>query len=72
MAVERAARSGTNFRFLYNLDKTIEEKIATIAREIYGADGIELLPEAREKIDNEIQRLDLRPHITLAFSFYNS
>ena len=49
--MERAARSGTNFRFLYDLDKTIEEKIATIAREIYGADGIELLPEAREKIE---------------------
>ena len=33
------------------LDQTIEEKIRTIAQKIYGADDIELLPEAAKKIE---------------------
>ncbi|CAG8559950.1 12469_t:CDS:10 [Funneliformis mosseae] len=39
-----------DFKFLYDLDKSIEEKIEIIAKEMYGADGIELNDEAREKI----------------------
>ncbi|CAI2183120.1 4892_t:CDS:10 [Funneliformis geosporum] len=39
-----------NFKFLYDLDKCIEEKIEIIAKEMYGADGIELTDEARKKI----------------------
>jgi len=29
----------------------LEKKIETIAKEIYGADGIDILPEAQEQID---------------------
>ena len=36
---------------MYDLSLPIEEKIRTVAREIYGADDIEILPEARVKID---------------------
>ena len=43
--------AANNFRFLYDLDQSIEEKIRTIARKIYGADDIELLPEAATKIE---------------------
>ncbi|KAJ8330975.1 tetrahydrofolate synthase [Batrachochytrium dendrobatidis] len=39
------------FRFLYNLDASIEEKIATIAREMYGASGIELSEAAKKKAE---------------------
>lgn len=39
-----------SFRYLYELDSTIEEKIGIIAKEIYGADGIELSAEAQKKI----------------------
>ena len=49
-AVERAVRSPRNFRFLYPLDIPILEKIETIAKEIYGADGVDLSPEAAEQI----------------------
>jgi len=49
-AVVRATSSPADFKFLYNLDLSIREKIEIIAKEIYGADGIELLPEAEEKI----------------------
>jgi len=38
-------------RFLYDLQQSIEEKIEIIAKEVYGADGIELSPTAREQIE---------------------
>lgn len=37
--IDRTAGS-TNFKPIYELDKTIEEKIETIAKTIYGADGV--------------------------------
>lgn len=50
-AVVRAAEKPTNFRFLYPLDWSIKQKIEIIATEIYGADGVEYLPEAEAKIE---------------------
>jgi hypothetical protein len=41
----------SNFRYLYELDQSVEEKIKTIATEVYGADGIELSELARKQID---------------------
>ncbi|MBZ0297625.1 MAG: formate--tetrahydrofolate ligase [Anaerolineae bacterium] len=38
--VVSAAETPSNFRFLYDLDQPIKAKIETIAREIYGADGV--------------------------------
>ena len=40
----------TNFRFLYDLDKSIEEKIETICKELYGAAGIDISPQAATDI----------------------
>ena len=40
-----------DFRFLYPLDLSIEDKIRIIAREMYGAADIEILDDARRKID---------------------
>lgn len=51
-AVIAACQKPSNFDFLYPLKGTsIKEKIETIAREIYGADGVEFLPQAEAKID---------------------
>ncbi|XP_056022205.1 C-1-tetrahydrofolate synthase, cytoplasmic-like isoform X2 [Ostrea edulis] len=50
-AVEAATSQPSNFKFLYDVKLTIEEKIETICKEIYGADGIEILPLAQEQID---------------------
>lgn len=50
-AVATACTTPTNFKFLYPLDKGIKEKIETIAREIYGADGVSYEPEAEQKIE---------------------
>ncbi|RUO95295.1 formate-tetrahydrofolate ligase, partial [Jimgerdemannia flammicorona] len=39
------------FRFLYDLNLDIEQKIELIAKEIYGAAGIELSEEAKKKVE---------------------
>jgi len=49
--VERACNEKSNFKYLYDLKASIENKIETIAKEIYGADGIEISPEAQKAID---------------------
>jgi formyltetrahydrofolate synthetase len=50
-AVVRAAERPSDFRFLYPLELPIKEKIEIICREIYGADGVDYLPEAEKKIE---------------------
>lgn len=49
-AVIAAGEKPRNFHFLYPLEKSIKEKIETIAREVYGADGVDYSPEAEERI----------------------
>jgi methylenetetrahydrofolate dehydrogenase (NADP+)/methenyltetrahydrofolate cyclohydrolase/formyltetrahydrofolate synthetase len=49
-AVVKAAETPSHFRFLYPLEDSIKEKIETIAREIYGADGVDYEPGVEEKI----------------------
>jgi formyltetrahydrofolate synthetase len=49
-AVVKAADRPTHFKFLYPLELSIKEKIETVCREIYGADGVDYSPEAEEKI----------------------
>ncbi len=49
-AVMRAAEQPSDFRFLYDLDVSIKEKIETICREVYGADGADFSPLAEERI----------------------
>jgi len=39
-----------DFKFIYETEATIENKIAAIAREIYGADGVEFTMPARKSI----------------------
>lgn len=55
-AVVKAANQPSDFKFLYPLDISIKEKIETVAREVYGADGVDYLPEAESQI-NEYTRL---------------
>ncbi|OAQ26777.1 FTHFS-domain-containing protein [Linnemannia elongata AG-77] len=49
-AVVKACEKPQDFKYLYDVQDSIESKIETIAREMYGADGIDLSKEAREKI----------------------
>jgi len=48
--VEAACQKPKDFRFLYPLDISIEEKIEAIATRVYGADGVTFLPAARRKL----------------------
>ncbi|GAB4465948.1 MAG: formate--tetrahydrofolate ligase [Anaerolineales bacterium] len=50
-AVVKACEMPSNFRFLYDLDQPIKDKIEIIAREIYRADGVDYTPEAEAKIE---------------------
>jgi len=52
-AVEAACKANdeANFRFLYELDTSIKEKIETISREIYGADGVDFSDLANQQIE---------------------
>jgi formate--tetrahydrofolate ligase len=49
-AIVKATEEPNDFHFLYPLDATIKEKIETIATKIYGADGVDYLPEAERQI----------------------
>ncbi|KAF8354903.1 hypothetical protein PRIPAC_96526, partial [Pristionchus pacificus] len=50
-AVIDACNAKSNFRFLYPMEMALDKKIETIAKEIYGADGIELSEIAQKKIE---------------------
>ena len=50
-AVVAAADQPSDFKFLYPLDDSIEDKINTISVEIYGADGIEFSDLAKEQVE---------------------
>lgn len=52
--VVSACEEENNFRFLYDTDMPVYEKIETIAKEIYGADGVDYTKEAKKSIDEFI------------------
>jgi methylenetetrahydrofolate dehydrogenase (NADP+)/methenyltetrahydrofolate cyclohydrolase/formyltetrahydrofolate synthetase len=49
-AVLAACEKPSDFKFLYPLDISIKDKIETIAKEVYGADGATFEPTAQAKI----------------------
>jgi len=49
-AVMAACEKPSDFKFLYPLDMSIKDKIETIATKVYGADGVDYLPEAEAKV----------------------
>ncbi len=42
----------SNFKPLYDVEEKIEDKIETIAKEIYGADGVDYSNKAKKEIEN--------------------
>lgn len=56
--VEVVEKNEANFRFLYDVNETIKEKIEKIAVEVYGADGVELTSQAVKQI-KDIEKLGL-------------
>ena len=50
-ALVAACQKPSKFRFLYPLEMSIKDKIATIVREMYGGSGVEYSPEAEQKVE---------------------
>jgi formate--tetrahydrofolate ligase len=48
--VVEAANEPTSFSYLYELDAPLVDKIEKVATQIYGADGIDLLPSVRKQL----------------------
>ena len=48
--VVRLCEQPNDFSFSYELDGTIEEKIETVVRRVYGGDGINITPAAKKEI----------------------
>ena len=48
-AVVEACDEETDFKYLYELETPLRERIELIAKEVYGADGVEYSPDALEK-----------------------
>ena len=51
-----ATEQPNNFHFIYDVEKSIPEKIETITREIYGGDGVDFTPAAKKQLA-EIEEL---------------
>jgi formate--tetrahydrofolate ligase len=52
--LDQLGRGGADFKPIYTLEQPITDKITTIAKEIYGADGVSFTPTARK----DVQRLE--------------
>lgn len=72
-AVIDACNEKNGFKFLYELDTPLRQRIALIAKDVYGADGVEYTPEAEAKAkkmeaDPEIAKLGtcmVKTHLSL-------
>ncbi len=50
-AVAEAADEPSDFRFLYDSEASLKEKIQAVATRVYGADGVEYSPQASKQLD---------------------
>ena len=54
--VDAAFSKPAHFKFMYDTEDSIPDKIAAVARKIYGADGVEFTSQAKKSLE-EIERL---------------
>jgi formate--tetrahydrofolate ligase len=72
-AVLDACKEDNDFKFLYPLEMKLRDRVATIAREVYGADGVAWTPEAEAKAKmleadpqyNEYTTMMVKTHLSL-------
>ena len=73
-AVVDACNEPNDFKFLYELDLPLSQRIEKIAKEVYGADGVSYTPEAKAKLtrmesDPDISKLGtcmVKTHLSLS------
>lgn len=56
--VSTIENNSSDFKILYDVDLSIQEKVGKIAKEIYGADGVDFTAAAKKQI-SEIEKLGL-------------
>lgn len=72
-AVIDACNDKVDFKFLYPLEMPLRKRVETIAKEVYGADGISLTPEAEAKAKqleadpkfNDFTTMMVKTHLSL-------
>jgi len=72
--VVEACEEKSNFKFLYELDMPVKERIEKVATEVYGADGVDFSGEAQAQLkriqdDPELSKLGLcmvKTHLSLS------
>ncbi|MDR2459201.1 MAG: formate--tetrahydrofolate ligase [Deltaproteobacteria bacterium] len=73
-AVKDACEDKNNFHFLYELSLPLKDRVELVAKEVYGADGVDYSPEAETKLarfqeDSEIKNYGLcmvKTHLSLS------
>ncbi|HMB30429.1 MAG TPA: formate--tetrahydrofolate ligase [Desulfohalobiaceae bacterium] len=73
-AVIDACEEESKFDYLYSLDKKLRERVDVIAREVYGADGVDWAPEAEKKAKmleddpkyNDYATMMVKTHLSLS------
>ena len=64
-AVVDACNDKVNFKFLYDLDTPIRERVELIAKEVYGADGVSYSPEATAKAERFEKDPKFKDYVTM-------
>ena len=72
-AVIDACEDEVNFKFLYELDTPLRKRVELIAKEVYGADGVDFSPEANAKAEkfeadpkfNDYTTMMVKTHLSL-------
>ena len=73
-AVVDACEDEVNFKFLYELDTPLRKRVELIAKEVYGADGVDFSPEANVKAErfeadpkfNDYTTMMVKTHLSLS------
>jgi formate--tetrahydrofolate ligase len=73
-AVIDACNDKVNFKFLYDLNTPLSKRVELIAKEVYGADGVNFAPAAQEKLKkfesdpkyNEYATMMVKTHLSLS------
>lgn len=73
-AVMEACKEKNDFKFLYPNEMPLRQRVEVIAKEVYGADGVDFLPEAVAKAErfekdpkyNEYATMMVKSHLSLS------
>lgn len=73
-AVLDACEQGNEFKFLYPMEMKLRDRVALIAKEVYGADGVDWLPDAEAKAKmleadpqfNDYATMMVKTHLSLS------